>query len=170
VSRGGVDGQACRGIAQRHRGIATMGAAQAATPPPVTRSASYADLLTPISNAVALLQADDAARATATANPCLAVLRAASSMVQRRILRAALPLAVGSAILEGLRVGAIAGAGLLLSMTAELLRIRWQVGVASRFPALAAWPLFSWPQRCMVGTDFAPEGRHAPTLAGVTGA
>jgi len=43
-------------------GIATMGSAQAATQPALAQPTSYADLLAPISNAVALLKAD-AARA-----------------------------------------------------------------------------------------------------------
>jgi hypothetical protein len=47
--------------------LTSMDAAQAATTPPpnpaeTMRAASYADLLTPIPNAVALLDADDAAR------------------------------------------------------------------------------------------------------------
>jgi hypothetical protein len=49
-------------------GLATMGVAQAATPPMAAPSealqaASYADLLAPVQNAVAVLRADDAARA-----------------------------------------------------------------------------------------------------------
>lgn len=54
-------------------GLATMGAAHAATPPApnpaeALHAASYAELLQPVSNAVALVQADDAAR---TQNPAL---------------------------------------------------------------------------------------------------
>lgn len=49
-------------------GLATMGSAHAAAPPAVNvteamQAASYADLLAPIENAVALVQADDATRA-----------------------------------------------------------------------------------------------------------
>ncbi|HET8997269.1 MAG TPA: hypothetical protein VFN42_11430, partial [Acetobacteraceae bacterium] len=49
-------------------GLATMGAAQAATTPAVSPSnalqaSSYADLLEPIPNAAALLKADDGLRA-----------------------------------------------------------------------------------------------------------
>jgi hypothetical protein len=48
-------------------GLATMGAAQAATPgganpSEALQAASYSDLLAPIQNAVALMRADDAAR------------------------------------------------------------------------------------------------------------
>jgi len=47
--------------------LATMGAAHAVTPPPVNpaetlHAASYADLLAPVQNAVAVMRADDAAR------------------------------------------------------------------------------------------------------------
>lgn len=48
--------------------LASMGAAQAAAPPmpnpsEALQAASYADLLTPVENAVAVMKADDAARA-----------------------------------------------------------------------------------------------------------
>jgi len=54
-------------------GLATMGAAQAATQPAANPSealqaSSYADLLAPIPNAAAVLRADDAARAEAPAS------------------------------------------------------------------------------------------------------
>lgn len=48
--------------------LATMGAAQAAAPPvpnasEALKAASYADLLSPVENAAAVMKADDAARA-----------------------------------------------------------------------------------------------------------
>jgi hypothetical protein len=55
------------GLLSAVAGLATMGAAQAATPPgsnpsEALQAASYGDLLAPIQNAVALMRADDAAR------------------------------------------------------------------------------------------------------------
>lgn len=63
-------------------GLATMGSAQAATGPAgngseALQASSYADLLTPIPNAVALMQADDAARAQEAAAEPLAGVQTA---------------------------------------------------------------------------------------------